>query len=108
MKPAPPVTRKFTGAMMKCGFQSSSFKNLERQSSNGILRHMANATNDTLLSLELPGIAKLRSGKVRELFDLGDRYLMVASDRISAFDVIMPNGIPRKGEVLTQISHFWF
>ncbi|MSU56944.1 MAG: phosphoribosylaminoimidazolesuccinocarboxamide synthase [Pedosphaera sp.] len=68
---------------------------------------MANA-NDTLLSLDLPGIKKLRSGKVRELFDLGDRYLMVASDRISAFDVIMPNGIPRKGEVLTQISHFWF
>ena len=68
---------------------------------------MASA-NNTLLSLELPAIKKLRSGKVRELFDLGDRYLMVASDRISAFDVIMPNGIPRKGEVLTQISHFWF
>lgn len=66
------------------------------------------ANNDTLLSLDLPGITKLRSGKVRELFDLGDSYLMVASDRISAFDVIMPNGIPRKGEVLTQISHFWF
>jgi phosphoribosylaminoimidazole-succinocarboxamide synthase len=76
---------------------------------NGILRRMANTTtNDTLLSLDLPGIKKLRSGKVRELFDLGDRFLMVASDRISAFDVIMPNGIPRKGEVLTQISHFWF
>jgi len=70
---------------------------------------MANTTtNDTLLSLDLPGIKKLRSGKVRELFDLGDRFLMVATDRISAFDVIMPNGIPRKGEVLTQISHFWF
>ena len=68
---------------------------------------MAN-TNDTILQLDLPGIKKLRSGKVRELFDLGDSYLMVASDRISAFDVIMPNGIPRKGEVLTQISHFWF
>lgn len=68
---------------------------------------MAN-NNNTLLSLDLPGIKKLRSGKVRELFDLGDRYLMVASDRISAFDVIMPNGIPRKGEVLTQVSHFWF
>src|SRR2546421_1342064 len=64
--------------------------------------------SETLLQLELPGIRKLRSGKVREVFDLGDRLLMVASDRISAFDVIMPNGIPRKGEVLTQISHFWF
>ncbi len=69
---------------------------------------MANTSDNTLLSLDLPGVKKLRSGKVRELFDLGDRYLMVASDRISAFDVIMPNGIPRKGEVLTQISHFWF
>jgi phosphoribosylaminoimidazole-succinocarboxamide synthase len=42
------------------------------------------------------------------MFDLGDRLLLVASDRISAFDCIMPNGIPRKGEVLTQISFFWF
>src|SRR6186713_195337 len=64
--------------------------------------------NDTLLNLELPGIKKLKSGKVREIFDLGDAFLFVASDRISAFDCIMPNGIPRKGEVLTQISHFWF
>src|SRR6185436_1861780 len=71
-------------------------------------RAMANANNNTVLSLDLPGIKKIRSGKVRELFDLGDAYLMVASDRLSAFDVIMPNGIPRKGEVLTQISHFWF
>ena len=45
---------------------------------------------------------------MREIFDLGDRLLFVATDRISAFDVIMPNGIPRKGEVLTQISYFWF
>ena len=64
--------------------------------------------NETVLQLELPGIKKLKSGKVREIFDLGDRFLFVASDRISAFDVIMPNGIPRKGEVLTQISYFWF
>ena len=65
-------------------------------------------TNAPILQLDLPGIKKIRSGKVREVFDLGDRFLLVASDRISAFDVIMPNGIPRKGEVLTQISHFWF
>ena len=64
--------------------------------------------NEPILQLELPGIKKLRSGKVRDIFDLGDALLLVASDRISAFDVIMPNGIPRKGEVLTQISHFWF
>ena len=64
--------------------------------------------NEPLLQLDLPGIRKLKSGKVREVFDLGDRLLFVASDRISAFDCIMPNGIPRKGEVLTQISYFWF
>ncbi len=64
--------------------------------------------NEPLLQLDLPGIQKLKSGKVREVFDLGDSLLFVASDRISAFDCVMPNGIPRKGEVLTQISHFWF
>jgi phosphoribosylaminoimidazole-succinocarboxamide synthase len=60
------------------------------------------------LQIELPGITKIKSGKVREMFDLGDSLLLVATDRISAFDCIMPNGIPRKGEVLTQISFFWF
>jgi phosphoribosylaminoimidazole-succinocarboxamide synthase len=65
-------------------------------------------SNTPLLHLDLPGIKKLRSGKVRDIFDLGGQLLFVASDRISAFDVIMPNGIPRKGEVLTQISYFWF
>ena len=64
--------------------------------------------NEPLLHLDLPGIRKLKSGKVREVFDLGERLLFVATDRISAFDCIMPNGIPRKGEVLTQISYFWF
>src|SRR5882762_5355505 len=64
--------------------------------------------NDTLLNLELPGLKKLKSGKVREIFDLGEALLFVASDRISAFDCVLPNGIPRKGEVLTQLSHFWF
>jgi len=63
---------------------------------------------EPILQLDLPGIKKVRSGKVREVFDLGDRFLLVASDRISAFDVIMLNGIPHKGAVLTQISHFWF
>ena len=64
--------------------------------------------NEPLLQLDLPGIKKVKTGKVREVFDLGDSLLFVASDRISAFDCVMPNGIPRKGEVLTQISHFWF
>src|ERR1043166_779223 len=65
-------------------------------------------TNEPLLQLELPGIRKIKSGKVREIFDLGAAFLIVATDRISAFDCVMPNGIPRKGEVLTQLSHFWF
>src|SRR5438093_12137924 len=70
--------------------------------------HISPMPNDTVLQLELPGLRKRKSGKVREIFDLGDRLLFVATDRISAFDVIMPTGIPRKGEVLTQISYFWF
>ena len=51
-------------------------------------------SGNTLLQLDLPGVSKVRSGKVREMFDLGDRLLMVASDRSSAYDVVMPNGIP--------------
>lgn len=56
-------------------------------------------------SIEAPKIA---SGKVREIFDLGDRILLVATDRISAFDVVLPGGIPGKGAILTQLSRFWF
>ena len=59
-------------------------------------------------SLNLPGIRKIASGKVREIFDLGEHLLLVATDRISAFDCILPNPIPRKGAVLTSISAFWF
>ena len=58
--------------------------------------------------IEIPGIRKLRSGKVREVFDLGDTLLFVVTDRISAFDVILPDPIPHKGAVLNQISAFWF
>jgi len=61
-----------------------------------------------LLSLDLPGIRKVASGKVREIFDLGEHLLLVATDRISAFDCILPNPIPDKGAVLTSISAFWF
>src|ERR1700736_3425703 len=59
-------------------------------------------------SIDLPGINKLRSGKVREVFDLGDMLLFVVTDRISAFDVILPDPIPHKGAVLNQLSAFWF
>src|ERR1700716_3247285 len=51
---------------------------------------------------------RIASGKVREIFDLGDALLLVASDRLSAFDVILPDGIPGKGIVLTQMSLWWF
>ena len=58
--------------------------------------------------VELAGIKKLRSGKVREVFDLGETLLFVVTDRISAFDVILADPIPHKGAVLNQISAFWF
>ncbi len=64
--------------------------------------------NETVVALELPGLTKLRSGKVREVFDLGDTLLFVATDRLSAFDVVLPDPIPDKGAVLNQISAFWF
>src|SRR5664280_1818423 len=63
---------------------------------------------NTITQLDLPGIKKLKSGKVREVFDLDDALLFVATDRISAFDVILPNPIPEKGRVLTALSEFWF
>ncbi|MEO0108742.1 MAG: phosphoribosylaminoimidazolesuccinocarboxamide synthase [candidate division WOR-3 bacterium] len=56
----------------------------------------------------LKGLRKLRSGKVRDLYDLGDSLLIVATDRISAFDVVLPDEIPDKGKVLNQLSAFWF
>jgi phosphoribosylaminoimidazole-succinocarboxamide synthase len=59
-------------------------------------------------SIDLPGIKKLRSGKVREVFDLGETLLFVVTDRLSAFDVILPDPIPDKGAVLNQLSAFWF
>jgi phosphoribosylaminoimidazole-succinocarboxamide synthase len=54
------------------------------------------------------GIAPAARGKVRDIYDLGDKLLIVASDRLSAFDVVLPTGIPDKGRVLTQLSLFWF
>lgn len=63
--------------------------------------------SSVVLQSSIPGIP-VRRGKVRDVFDFGDRLLFVASDRISAFDYILPNGIPRKGEVLTRLSLFWF
>ena len=61
-----------------------------------------------LLHSAVFGLPAPRIGKVREMYDLGDQILMVATDRISAFDAVMSNGIPDKGSVLTQMSRFWF
>ncbi|MBI3855821.1 MAG: phosphoribosylaminoimidazolesuccinocarboxamide synthase [Planctomycetes bacterium] len=61
-----------------------------------------------LLKAELPGLKHVSSGKVRDMFDLGDALLIVTTDRLSAFDVVMANGIPFKGKVLNRISEFWF
>ena len=62
--------------------------------------------NHALLECEIPGIQS-KSGKVRDVYDLGDKLLMVVTDRISAFDVILPCGVPDKGKVLNQLSLFW-
>ena len=60
-----------------------------------------------LLETELPDLP-LKRGKVRDVYDLGEQLLLVSSDRISAFDWVLPTGIPDKGRVLTQVSNFWF
>jgi phosphoribosylaminoimidazole-succinocarboxamide synthase len=64
--------------------------------------------SSSLTETRLPGLTPWRRGKVRDVYDLGDRLLMVATDRISAFDVVLPTPIPGKGRVLTQLSLFWF
>ncbi|HEY1066164.1 MAG TPA: phosphoribosylaminoimidazolesuccinocarboxamide synthase, partial [Pirellulales bacterium] len=66
-----------------------------------------NSTHPVLLESDVPGWP-VRRGKVRDVYDLGDKLLIVASDRISAFDWILPTGVPDKGRVLTQLSAFWF
>lgn len=64
--------------------------------------------NRVILETEFPDVVLLKRGKVRDIYDLGGHLLLVATDRISAFDVVLPNGIPGKGRVLTQISVYWF
>jgi phosphoribosylaminoimidazole-succinocarboxamide synthase len=61
-----------------------------------------------VLQTDFKDLKLLNRGKVRDLYDLGETLLMVATDRLSAFDVILPNGIPYKGKILTQLSEFWF
>ncbi|MEO8054699.1 MAG: phosphoribosylaminoimidazolesuccinocarboxamide synthase [Acidobacteriota bacterium] len=63
---------------------------------------------EAVLETSLPGLPPPRRGKVRDVYDLGDRLLLVATDRISAFDCVLSPGIPDKGKILTQLSTFWF
>lgn len=64
--------------------------------------------SSAILSTKLPALGEPRIGKVREVYDLGSQLLIVSTDRISAFDVIMANGVPDKGKILNQMSEFWF
>jgi phosphoribosylaminoimidazole-succinocarboxamide synthase len=64
--------------------------------------------SNVVLETNLEGLTLARRGKVRDVYDLGDRLLIVATDRISAFDYVLGSGIPDKGKVLTQLSAFWF
>jgi phosphoribosylaminoimidazole-succinocarboxamide synthase len=68
----------------------------------------AGGPNGVVLETQIPGIKLLRRGKVRDVYDLGEHLLIVATDRLSAFDVVLPNGIPDKGKVLTRLTSFWF
>lgn len=68
----------------------------------------ADMTGPIVLRTDFPDLALYARGKVRDIYDFGDRLLLVATDRISAFDVLLPTGIPGKGEVLTVLSAYWF
>ena len=61
-----------------------------------------------ILSTHIEGLPPPRRGKVRDIYESEDHLLLVATDRVSAFDVVLPDGIPGKGRVLTQVSRFWF
>jgi phosphoribosylaminoimidazole-succinocarboxamide synthase len=71
------------------------------------LKRSKTVTDDVILTTDILDLP-VRRGKVRDVYDLGDLLAIVATDRISAFDVVMPTGIPKKGKVLTQLSAFWF
>jgi phosphoribosylaminoimidazole-succinocarboxamide synthase len=73
-----------------------------------ILDDLAKRRDEPLVETSIDAFPLWRRGKVRDVYDLGDRLLVVATDRLSAFDVVLPTGIPGKGMVLTQLSLFWF
>jgi phosphoribosylaminoimidazole-succinocarboxamide synthase len=65
-------------------------------------------SESVVLTTNIEGVPSPRRGKVRDIYELADHLLIVATDRVSAFDVVLPDGIPHKGRVLTQVSRFWF
>ena len=69
---------------------------------------MPTVSNSVLLKTDIPYLKLHNSGKVRDIYEIDDNLLIVATDRISAFDSVIPNGIPYKGKVLTRLSEFWF
>src|SRR6516164_4074568 len=74
----------------------------------GITSVSASPAMKIIRETSFAGLSPAARGKVRDIYDLGDRLLIVATDRLSAFDVVMPTPIPDKGRVLTQLSLFWF
>lgn len=79
-----------------------------QDTSQGKISVSATSTVKVIRETNFPGLTPAARGKVRDIYDLGDRLLIVATDRLSAFDVVMPTPIPDKGRVLTQLSFFWF
>lgn len=69
---------------------------------------MSERPEQAILATDLPGAIKRSQGKVRDIYEYEDGMLLIATDRVSAFDVVLPNGIPEKGKILTQLSLFWF
>src|SRR5271157_6191189 len=79
-----------------------------QDTSQGKISVSATSAVKGLRETNFPGLTPAARGKVRDIYDLDDRLLIVATDRLSAFDVVMPTPIPDKGRVLTQLSLFWF
>jgi phosphoribosylaminoimidazole-succinocarboxamide synthase len=75
---------------------------------NARVEAIVSPQSSIILETDLPGVERYARGKVRDVYNAGDRLVIVATDRISAFDYILPTGIPDKGKVLTQLSIFWF
>ena len=72
------------------------------------MRERIKIMDPIVFETDFPKLNLLKRGKIRDIYDLGDALLMVATDRISAFDVIMPDPVPQKGKILTKLSLFWF